>query len=163
MSQSIRGQGNYLVFPIGQKNTNLVEDIEILPPVKFRWILFNGLRKKVKSLKVYAGRTEDGGGAMIIAHVSLASCELKLEANWIELASCKVMLKSLQRFWRRSRVKSLRRDGGGRVVQKAPLSLQSRFAKNRVNSLKIMLNVKLFQLNWCYIKVAFRQCTIIKL
>ena len=36
MSQPIRGQGGHLVFPIGQKNTNLVEDIEILLPVKFR-------------------------------------------------------------------------------------------------------------------------------
>ena len=33
MSQPIRSQGGHLVFPI---NTNLVEDIEILLPVKFR-------------------------------------------------------------------------------------------------------------------------------
>ena len=30
MSQPIRGQGGHLVFPIGSKNTNLVEDVEIL-------------------------------------------------------------------------------------------------------------------------------------
>ena len=53
MSQPIRGQGGHLVFPIGPKNTilledrpekhkNLVEDIEILLPVKFRWIPFSG-------------------------------------------------------------------------------------------------------------------------
>ena len=36
MSQLIRGQDGHLVFPIGSKNTNLVEDIEILLPVKFR-------------------------------------------------------------------------------------------------------------------------------
>ena len=30
MSQPIRGQGGHLVFPIGPKNTNLVEDVEIL-------------------------------------------------------------------------------------------------------------------------------------
>ena len=35
MSQPIRGQGGHLVFPIGPKNTKLVEDIEILLPVKF--------------------------------------------------------------------------------------------------------------------------------
>ena len=29
------GQGGHLVFPIGPKNTNLVEDVEILLPVKF--------------------------------------------------------------------------------------------------------------------------------
>ena len=36
MSQLIRGQGGHLVFLIGPKNTNLVEGIEILLPVKFR-------------------------------------------------------------------------------------------------------------------------------
>ena len=35
MSQQITGQGGHLVFPIGPKNTNFVEDIEILLPVKF--------------------------------------------------------------------------------------------------------------------------------
>ena len=34
MSQPIRGQGGHLVFPIGPINTNLVEDVEILLPVK---------------------------------------------------------------------------------------------------------------------------------
>ena len=36
MSQPIIGQGGHLVFPIGPKNTNLVENVEILLPVKFR-------------------------------------------------------------------------------------------------------------------------------
>ena len=36
MSQPIRGQGGHLVFQIGPKNTNLVKDVEILLPVKFR-------------------------------------------------------------------------------------------------------------------------------
>ena len=36
MSQPIRGQGGHLAFPIGPKNTNFVEDVEILLPVKFR-------------------------------------------------------------------------------------------------------------------------------
>ena len=36
MCQPIRDQGGHLVFPIGPKNTNLVEDVEILFPVKFR-------------------------------------------------------------------------------------------------------------------------------
>ena len=35
MSQPIRGQDGHLVFPIGSKNTNLVEGVEILIPVKF--------------------------------------------------------------------------------------------------------------------------------
>ena len=36
MSQPIRGRGGHLVFPIGLKNTNFEEDVEILLPVKFR-------------------------------------------------------------------------------------------------------------------------------
>ena len=36
MSQPISGQGGHLVFPIGSKNTNLVEGVEIMLPVKFR-------------------------------------------------------------------------------------------------------------------------------
>ena len=35
MFQPIRGQGYHLVFPIGQKNTNLVENIKILLTDKF--------------------------------------------------------------------------------------------------------------------------------
>ena len=33
MSQPIRDKGGHLVFPIGPKNTNLVEDVEIVLPV----------------------------------------------------------------------------------------------------------------------------------
>ena len=58
MSQPIRGQGGHLVFPIGPKNTNLVEDVEILLPVKFCWIPFSGFRGEVENVKVYAGRTD---------------------------------------------------------------------------------------------------------
>ena len=36
MSQPIRSQGGHLVFPIGPKNTNSIEDVEMLLPVKFR-------------------------------------------------------------------------------------------------------------------------------
>ena len=35
MSQPIRGKGGHLVFSIDPKNTNLVEDVEILHPVEF--------------------------------------------------------------------------------------------------------------------------------
>ena len=34
MSRPIRGQGGHLLFLIGPKNTNLVEDVEILFPAK---------------------------------------------------------------------------------------------------------------------------------
>ena len=51
MSQPIRGQGGHLVFPVGPQNTNLVEDVEILLPVKFHWILFSGFRGEVEYVK----------------------------------------------------------------------------------------------------------------
>ena len=51
MSQPIRGQGGHLVFPIHPKNTNLVEDIEILLPVKFPLIPFSGFRREDSSQK----------------------------------------------------------------------------------------------------------------
>ena len=50
MSQPIRGQGGHLVFPISPKNTNLVEDVEILLPVKFRWVSFSGFRGEVENV-----------------------------------------------------------------------------------------------------------------
>ena len=34
MSQPIKGQGGHLVIPIGPQNTKLIEDAEILLPVK---------------------------------------------------------------------------------------------------------------------------------
>ena len=50
MSQQIWGQGSHLVFPISPKNTNLVEHIEILLPVKFLRIPFSGFRGEVKNV-----------------------------------------------------------------------------------------------------------------
>ena len=50
MSQPIRGQGSHLVFPIGPKNTNLVEDVEILLPDKCRWIPFSIFRGEVENV-----------------------------------------------------------------------------------------------------------------
>ena len=35
MSQPIRGPGDHIIFPIGPKNTNLVEDVKIMLSVKF--------------------------------------------------------------------------------------------------------------------------------
>ena len=50
MSQPIRGQGGHLVFPIGPKNTNLVEDVGILLPMNFCWIPFSGFRGEVENV-----------------------------------------------------------------------------------------------------------------
>ena len=56
MSQPIRGQGGYLVFPISPKNTKLVEDLEILFPVKFCEILFSRFRGEVENAQQIRGQ-----------------------------------------------------------------------------------------------------------
>ena len=56
MSQPIRGQGGHLVFPIGRKNTNIVEDVEIFLSVKFHWIPFSGFRGKSKMSQPIRGQ-----------------------------------------------------------------------------------------------------------
>ena len=50
MSKPIRGQGSHYVFPIGPKNTNLVEGVEILLPVKFCRIPLSGFRGEVENV-----------------------------------------------------------------------------------------------------------------
>ena len=44
------GQGGYFCLLIGPNNTNMVDDIEILLPVKFHLIPFSGLRGEVKNV-----------------------------------------------------------------------------------------------------------------
>ena len=86
LSQSDAG-GGHLVFPIGPKNTNLVEHIELLLPVKFLWIPFSGFREEVKSVSAnqssgrpscFSDRPEKhklGRG-----HWDLASCQLSFNS-----------------------------------------------------------------------------------
>ena len=50
MSQPIRGQVDHFVFPIDPKNTNFVEDVDILLPVKYCWILFSSFRREVENI-----------------------------------------------------------------------------------------------------------------
>ena len=50
VSPPIRGHCGHLGFPISLKNTNLVEDIEILLPVKFHEIPFSGFKEEVKNV-----------------------------------------------------------------------------------------------------------------
>ena len=85
MSQPIRGQGDHLVFPKGPKNTNLVEGVNILLPVKCRWIPFSGFRGEVETVKVKDdrrwtdGRRDDGQRMITIVHLSLRlRCTLKV-------------------------------------------------------------------------------------
>ena len=95
MSQPIRGQGGHLVFPIGQKNTNLVEDVEILLPVKFRWIPFSGFRE----VKNVSANQRPGRPSCFSDPPEKHTLG---RGRW-DLSSCQVSLNSVQRFQRRSR------------------------------------------------------------
>ena len=50
MSQPIQRSGGHIVFPIGPKNQNVVEDVEILLPIKFHSIPFSGFRGEVENI-----------------------------------------------------------------------------------------------------------------
>ena len=109
MSQPIRGWGGHLVFPISPKNTNLVEDVEILLPVMFRWILFSGFRGEVQN--VSANRS-----------LGWPSCfsdrpekHNKLGRGHWNLTYCQVSLNSVQQFQRRSR-KCLSQSEAGAAI-----------------------------------------------
>ena len=89
------GQGGNFYLLISLKNTNLVEDIEILLLVKFLWILFCGFREKVE----YVSTNQRPGQPSCFSdrpekHNFSRGC-------W-DLVSCQVSLNSIQRFQRRS-------------------------------------------------------------
>ena len=50
-SRKCLSQSEARVDPTGPKNTNLVEGVKILLPVKCRWIPFGGLREEVENVK----------------------------------------------------------------------------------------------------------------
>ena len=125
MSQPIRSQGGHLVFTIGPKNTNLVEDIEVLLPVKFRWILFIGFREEVKNV---SANQRPGRPSCF----SDRPKKHKLGRGRWDLASCQVSLNSVQQFQRKvENVKVYRRrtDDGRCAMTIAHLSLLLRWAK----------------------------------
>ena len=89
------GQGGHLVFPIGPKNTNLVEDVEILLPVKFRWIPFSGFRGEVENV---SANQRPGRPSCFSDQPE----KHKLGRGRWDLASCQVSLNSVQQFQSRS-------------------------------------------------------------
>ena len=95
MSQPIRGQDGNLVFLIDPKNTNLVEDVEILLPVKCHWIPFSGFRGEVK--KVSANQRPGRQSCF-----SDRPENRKLVKGCWDLTSCQVSLNSVQQLQRRS-------------------------------------------------------------
>ena len=85
-----------LFFSIVPKNTNLVEDVEILLIVKFRWILFSGFRGEVEN--VLANQRPGRPSCF-----SDRPEKHKLGRGRWDLATCQVSLNSVQWFQRRSR------------------------------------------------------------
>ena len=96
MSQQIRGQGGHLVFLIGPKNTNLVEGVEILLHIMFRWIPFSSFRGEVENV---SANQRSGWPSCFSDQPE----KHKLGRGHWDLASCPVSLNFLQRFQRRSR------------------------------------------------------------
>ena len=138
MFQPIRGQGGHLVFPIGPKNTNLVEDIEILLPVKFRWIPFSDFREVVENV---SANQRPGRPSCFSDRPE----KHQLGRGRWDLASCQVSLNSVQRFQRRSwKCESLRTDGR-RTVRYDNSSLSRAFGSGE---LKKPLYI-IFAWKWC--------------
>ena len=73
MTQKINGKGSHLGFPIGPKNTNLVEDVNILCPVNFQWIRLSSVRGEVKFVKSW-WRTDRGADGQTTDNVWLKKC-----------------------------------------------------------------------------------------
>ena len=102
------GQGGHAVFPIGTKNTNLVEDVEILLPVKFRWILLSGFRGEVENV---SANQRPGRPSCFSDRPE----KHKLGRGRWDLASCQVSLNSVHQFQRRSR-KCLSQSEAGAAI-----------------------------------------------
>ena len=95
MNLQIRGRDNHLGFPLRLKNTRLLEDIEILQPVKFRWIPYNVFRDEVEISESIRGRTA------IFVFWSPKNYE-RGRGRW-NCVSCQTSFNYVQRFQRRSR------------------------------------------------------------
>ena len=88
-------QDGHFCLLIGPKNTNFVEDIEVLLPVKFHWIPFSGFRGEVENV---SASQRPGLPSLFFR---LAQKHKLGRGRW-DLASCQVSLNSVQRFQRRS-------------------------------------------------------------
>ena len=123
MSRPIRGQGGHLVFLISPKNTNLVENIEILLPVKFRWIPCNGFRGEVENV---SANQRPGRPSCF----SDRPKKHKLGRGRWDLASCQVLLNSENRKCEKLTKDDGRTDDGQRVITRVHLSLRLRRTNN---------------------------------
>ena len=96
MSQQIRGWVGHLLSPIGLNNTNLVEDVEILLPVKCRWIPLSDFREEVENVSANQRPVRPS------CFYDLPEKHNLGRGRW-DLASCQVSLNSVKRFQRYSR------------------------------------------------------------
>ena len=90
------GQDGHLVFPIGLKKPNLVEDVEIFLPVKFCWIPFSGFKEKLDNI---SANQRPGWPSCFYDRPE----KHKLGRGPWDLASCQVLMNSVQQLQRRSR------------------------------------------------------------
>ena len=82
-------------FPIGPKNTNLVEGVEILLPVKICWIPFSGFYREVENV---SANQRPGRPSCFSDWPE----KHKLGRGLWDLASYQILLNSVQWFQRRS-------------------------------------------------------------
>ena len=85
--QIIQVPGQPPCFSIGPKNTNFVEDVQILLPVKFRWIPFSGFRDEVENVSVLS-QSEAGAASLFFR----SARKTRLGRRHWDLASCQVSL-----------------------------------------------------------------------
>ena len=95
LSQS-EARAAILFFRSARKNTNLVEGVEILHPVKFRWIPFSGFFREVDNV---SANQRPGRPSCFSDRPE----KHKLGTGCWDLASWQVLLNSVQRSQRRSR------------------------------------------------------------
>ena len=91
ISQTIRGLGSLLVVPIGTKNTNSVEDIEILIPFKFCWIQFSGFREVENVSAISEARTT----ILFVRLAWVVDILLLVRFHWILVSSFRGEIENL--------------------------------------------------------------------
>ena len=125
------GQGGNFCLLIGPKNTNSEEDVEILLPVKFRWIPFSGFRGEVENVSA----NQRPGQPSCFSDLPEKH---KLGRGRLDLASCQVSLNSVRRFQRRSR-KCLSQSEARAAILFFPIGPKN---ANCVEDVEILLPVK---------------------
>ena len=93
LPQPIRGHGDHLGFPIGYKNTTLLEDVNTLLPVKFRWILFSCIRGAIEYVSINQRSGRNLGFPIDSKNINFAEdVEILLPVKycWIPFSSLRV-------------------------------------------------------------------------